>query len=433
MRDGVRRPMKRRRVGRLVRNAAALMLSSGGTAVLGVAFWGIAAHLASASVIGRTSAEIAAMALLANLAQLSFGAVFERFLPVAGTKTRSFILRAYALCTSLAFVAAVIYVSSGFAERFLPSTLAWRTVFVASVVMWTIFVLQDSALTGLRAAKWVPLENIFFALAKMALLPAFLALSAGQGIFLAWTSPVAITIIAVSWYLFGRRIPDHERYSTRVGNLPRTSEIMTLALAHYATFLLSMFTPAIVTLIVIQRLGAVMNAYYYLPALIASGATYFLWNIATSFLVEASSEPYAVRRHAKTTILTGAAVLGPIVVLGVVFASPLLRIFGAPYATHGTTLLRMLLLALPGSAVTILFTSFAWLDRRLWWMVARSLVSAGAYFTIVFSLIGRYELAAIGWASLGSSLLQGIFFLPVLIRRYRASTNSAPPDVVSVS
>ena len=433
MHDAVRGSMSHPRVGRLVRNAAALMLSSGGTAVLGVVFWGFAAHLASASVIGRTSAEIAAMALLANLAQLSFGAVFERFLPVAGRQTRSFVLRAYVLCTSIAFVAALIYVASGFAERFLPATFAWRSVFVVSVVMWTIFVLQDSALTGLRAAKWVPLENIFFALAKMALLPAFLALSESQGIYLAWTSPVAITIVAVSWYLFGRRIPDHERYSAREGELPRVREIMTLALAHYATFLLSMFTPAIVTLIVIQRLGAVMSAYYYLPALIASGATYFLWNIATSFLVEASSEPYAVRRHAKTTILTGAAVLGPVVTVGVVFASPLLRVFGAPYATHGTTLLRMLLLALPGNAVTILFTAFAWLDRRLWWMVARSLASAGVYFALVVALIGRYELAAIGWASLGSSLLQGAFFLPVLVRRYRASTDSAPPEVTTLS
>lgn len=428
----VRRSMRRPHLGRLVRNAAALMLSSGGTAVLGVAFWGIAAHLAGPTVIGRTSAEIAAMALLANLAQLSFGAVFERFLPVAGAQTRAFVLRAYALCTSIAFIAAMIYVSVGFTDRFLPPTLAWRTIFVFSVVLWTIFVLQDSALTGLRAAKWVPLENIFFALAKMALLPAFLALSESQGIFLAWTSPVAITILAVSWYLFGRRIPDHERYSTRVGELPRTREIVTLALAHYATFLLSMFTPAIVTLIVIQRLGAVMSAYYYLPALIASGATYFLWNIATSFLVEASSEPHAVRRHATTTMLTGAAVLGPIVVFGVAFASTLLRLFGASYATHGTTLLRMLLLSLPGNAVTILFTSFAWLDRRLWWMVARSLVSAVVYFSLVLALIGRYRLAAIGWASLGSSLLQGVFFLPVLIRRYRATSNSAPPDVARV-
>jgi O-antigen/teichoic acid export membrane protein len=413
--------------GRLVRNAVALMLSSGGTAVLGVVFWGIAAHLANASTIGRTSAEIAAMVLLANLAQLSFGAVFERFLPVAGTQTRAFVVRAYALCTSIALVGALVYVGAGFADRFLPATLAWRATFVVSVVMWTIFVLQDSALTGLRAAKWVPLENIFFALAKMALLPAFLAISARQGIFLAWTSPVAITILAVSWYLFGRRIPDHETYSAHVAELPRMREILTLAFAHYATFLLSMFTPAIVTLIVIARLGAVMSAYYYLPALIASGATYFLWNIATSFLVEASSEPYAVRRHAKTTILTGLAVLGPVVVVGVTFAPVLLRVFGASYATHGTTLLRMLLLALPGNAVTILFTSFAWLDRRLWWMVARSLASAFVYFALLIALIGRYDLAAIGWASLGSSLVQGVFFLPVLIRRYRASTDSEPP------
>ncbi|HUX05514.1 MAG TPA: hypothetical protein VMV53_11510 [Acidimicrobiales bacterium] len=420
--------MVKLRAGRLVRNAIALMLSSGGTAVLGVVFWAIAARLASAQVIGRTSAEIAAMVLLANLSQLSFGVVFERFLPIAGVQTRSFVLRAYALCTSLALVSSVIYASSGLADRFLPPTLAWRGLFVTAVVLWTIFVLQDSALTGLRASKWVPLENIFFALAKLAVLPALLALSASQGIFLAWTAPVAVTIIAVTWYLFGRRIPDHETYSRPGEGLPSMREILVLAFAHYSTFLLSMFTPSIVTLIVIQRLGAVTSAYYYLPALIASGVTYFLWNIATSFLVEASSESYAVRRHARTTILTGVTVLTPIIVLGVVFAPLLLRVFGPEYATHGTTLLRMLLLALPGSAVTILYTSFAWLDKRLWWLVLRALSSAVIYFTLVLILIGRYGLVAIGVASLASSLLQGVFFLPALIRRYRRSSNSSPPS-----
>jgi O-antigen/teichoic acid export membrane protein len=417
--------LMRFRRGRLVHNAIALMISSGGTAVLGIVFWSIAAHVSDAAVVGRTSAEIAAMVLLANVAQLSFGAVFERFLPIAGAQTRAFVVRAYALCASLALAAALVYVTSGLADRFLPSTLAWRTFFVAAVVLWTIFVLQDSVLTGLRAAKWVPLENIFFAVAKLALLPAFLAASAAQGIFLAWTAPVAVTIIAVSWYLFGRRIPDHQVYSAPGEVLPAMRQILVLAFANYSTFLLSVFTPSIVTLIVIQRLGAVASAHYYLPALIASSLTYFLWNIEASFLVEASSEPGALRRHVKTTMLTGTAVLGPLITIGVVFAPLLLRIFGPTYATHGTTLLRMLLLALPGNAVAILYTAFAWLDRRLWWLVVRQLVSVVLYFAIVLALIGRLGLVAIGVASLSSSVVQGAFFLPIVIRRYRRLTMGA--------
>ena len=51
--------------------------------------------------------------------------------------------------------------------------------------------LQDSVLTGLRATRWVPVENILFSAAKIALLPVFLALSRELWrLFLAWTVPV---------------------------------------------------------------------------------------------------------------------------------------------------------------------------------------------------------------------------------------------------
>ena len=418
---------KRRWTGRLIQNAVALMVSSGGTAVLGVAFWGIAAHLAPARDVGRASAEIAAMVLLANLAQLSFGSIFERFLPVAGVRTRNFVIRAYVMCVMFAIVAATLYVTLGFAQRYLPSSMAWRSMFIFATMLWTIFVLQDSVLIGLRASRWVPVENILFALAKLAILPSLIAVAANQGIFLAWSAPVAGTIVAVTWYLFAKRIPDHQRLSPSSEGLPGTRELLLLAGAQYATLILSVFSTSIVTLIVIQRLGAVANAHYYVPAQIASGLSLFLLSIVRSFLVEASSEPHAVRYHAKVTIRALTVVVAPSVVVGVILAPWILGIFGSTYASHGTTLLRMLLLALPGAAITAFYTSFAWLDKRVWWMAIRQLVSAIIYFVVLLLLIGHFGILATGIASLVSSGLQGLFFLPISIRRYRQTTNYDAP------
>ena len=78
--------------GNLIQNAVALMVSSGGVAAFGVVFWATAAHLATTQEVGRASAEIAAMMLLANLAQLSFTTIFDRFLPVTGNLTRVFVM-----------------------------------------------------------------------------------------------------------------------------------------------------------------------------------------------------------------------------------------------------------------------------------------------------------------------------------------------------
>jgi hypothetical protein len=86
------------------------------------------------------------MMLLATLAQLSFGSSFERFLPVAGTQTRLFVQRAYVMCVTIALVITVAYEALGLSHSFLPASFGWRALFVAAVVMWTIFALQDSVL-----------------------------------------------------------------------------------------------------------------------------------------------------------------------------------------------------------------------------------------------------------------------------------------------
>jgi O-antigen/teichoic acid export membrane protein len=419
--------MRRPSVGSLMQNAVALIISGGGSAVVGVVFWGVAAHVGSTAAVGRTTAEIAAMTLLASLAQLSFGSSFERFLPIAGERTRSFVTRAYATCVSLALIIAIAYVSMGLGERFISPSFVWRALFVVAVVLWTIFALQDSVLVGLRATRWVPVENILYGLVKLAILPTFIMLSAREGIFIAWMTPVVVMVILVNWYLFVKRIPEHESLNPPSESLPSMRELVVLTGAQYASLLIGVLSSSVVILIVIQRLGAVANAYYYMPAQISSGVGLFLVSIDRSFLVEASSEPQNLRHHARVTLRAGIVVLVPSVVIGVIFAPEMLRIFGATYATHGTTLLRMLLLALPGSAITWFYASFAWIDRRVLWMVVRELVSTAVYFILIFTLIGHFGILAIGIASLVSSGLQGIFFLPILIRRYRMTPDYHSP------
>ena len=413
-----KRVWSRWRPGLLIQNAIALMISSGGTAVLGVVFWAVAAHLSTASALGRTAAEIAAMLLLATLAQLSYGSIFERFLPVAGEFTFNFVKRAYLLCTAFGLVLAAGYLALGFGRSFLPSSLGWKLLFVVAVVLWTIFALQDSVLIGLRASRWVAVENIAYSAVKMAFLPVSIAISATEGIFVAWTAPLILTIIAISWYLFRHRIPEHASTSVSTEALPSARNLIVLASAQYAALLSSVFLPSIVTLIVIQRLGAVANAHYYLPAMIANSLGMFSWGIVRSFLVEATNEPHALRLHANSAIRALLIVLVPSIVLGCIFAPYYLRIFGASYANQGTTLMRLLLISLLGTTVMVFYTAFAWIDKQVWWLTVRNVVSGIIYLVVIFALIGRFGINAIGIASLIYSGTTLLVFLPITIRRY---------------
>ncbi len=407
------------RPGTLIQNAIALMISSGGSAIVGVGFWIAAARLFSASQLGRATAEIAAMVLVSTLAQLSFGSIFERFLPVAGELTHGFVRRAYIVSTSFGLVLATLYLSLGFEHSFLAPSIGGRVFFVVAVVLWTVFALQDSVLIGLRASRWVAVENIAFGVAKLALLPVCLSLSASGGIFLAWTAPVVPAIIAVSWYLFQHRIPEHAATAASTEALPSTRRLLVLASAQYATLLSSVFLPSLVTLIFIDRLGPVANAHYYLPAMISTNLGLLCWGIVRSFLVEASSERHELRRHANSTIRALVVVLIPSVIVGYIFAPDYLRFFGDAYATQGTSLMRMLLVSLLGSTVMSFYSAFAWLDERVWWMTLRTAASSVIYIIMVYALIGHIGINAIGVATMFYSATTLVIFLPISIRRYR--------------
>jgi len=69
------------------RNTVFLMLSSGTNAVLGFAFWVLAARLYKPEDVGLASAAISAMSLLALFSSLGMGYGLIKFLPTSGEKS----------------------------------------------------------------------------------------------------------------------------------------------------------------------------------------------------------------------------------------------------------------------------------------------------------------------------------------------------------
>ena len=416
----------------LVRNALALMVSSMGSSGVGVIFWGVAAHLASVESIGRAAAELSAMSLLACLASLSLGSTFIRFLPVSGDQTRRLVARSYGACTFLALILALAYIGEGFGDRFLPTGIVWRALFVIVVAFWVVFVLQDAALTGLRATKWIPVENLLFGVAKLALLPLFIVVIPKQGIFLAWSAPVFFAVALVTRYLFRTRIPEHESASHGRSFLPSGKEIVSILAAQGATELVGITSTMLMPLIVISRLGASANGHFYLPWTIAGSFSLLIGNVLSSFLVEAAHDPSAIRLHVDRTVRLALLILVPVVIGGVALAPYLLTIFGATYAEHGTTLLRLFLLGLLGTAVTGFFTSFLWLERRMFVLTCRQLADAVVFLGTTLLLMGHFGLLAVGIASVVTEALQAVIFLPGAISRYRmvhSETGWNPGDV----
>ena len=422
----------RRSFSPLVSNARALMASSMGSSGIGIFFWVVAAHLASVESIGRALAEPSAMSLLASLATLSMGSTFIRLLPVSGDRTRQFVARSHGACTSLALVLALVYVAVGLGRRFLPTGIAWHVLFGVVVTFWVVFALQDAALTGLRATKWVPVENLLFGFAKLALLPLFMVLIPREGIFLVWSAPVFFAVALVTRYLFGTRIPAYESVSRDRSFLPSGREIASTLAAQGAAELVTIASVMLMPLIVISRLGASANGLSYLAWTIEGSFAVLLSNVLSSFLVDAAHDPSMIRLHVDPAVRLALLILVPGVAVAVALAPCLFRIFGATYAVRGTTLLRLLLLALPGTAVTGFFTSLLWLERRMLMLTCRQLANRTIFLGTTLLLVGHFGLLAVGIASLVTEALQTVISLPGAIDRYRLAhgeTGWKPRDV----
>ena len=202
----------------MLRNGYALIASATVTQVLGVAYWIVAARAAPAAVVGRNSAAISIMLFLAGVAELNLMSTLVRFLPTSGQRTARLIVSVYAASAAVAavlglgFLLVIPSVEPQLAFlRATPFLAAW---FVVSVVTGAIFVLQDSALTGVRAAPFVPLENTTFSLLKVAMLVPLVGLLPQSGIYVSWTAAVAVAVIPTNIYLFARAVPRHLKVHT---------------------------------------------------------------------------------------------------------------------------------------------------------------------------------------------------------------------------
>lgn len=410
---------------RIYTNAFALMISAAGSGLLGLLYWGIGAHLASQKSIGRAAGEIAAVTLLSTFAQLSFGSVFQRFLPRAAQKSRDLVVTGYATSVIAAVVIGIGYLALGFTDRFFPTTFEWSVLFIATVVFYTMFALQDSVLISLRRSRWVALENILFGVAKLALLIPLAGYELGQGVVLSWTIPLVATVIAVNWYIFRKRLPEHIRTSPISETLPSLKHMLSLSIPQFAGTVLSLFSTSIVSLIVIGKLGAVANAHYYLVAQVAITPGLFIWSISRLLIVEVSHEPQDQRRHVRQAIIAMSAVLVVGVGVGTVFARQILGIFGPAYANQGTTLLRLLLLSLPGTVVVATYAALAWIDGRVWALMVREGITLVVNLTIVLVLIRHHGINSVGYAALITSGIEFMLFLPTTLKRIRAVGSAA--------
>lgn len=353
----------------LVLNGYALVFSSGATSVLGFGYWILVARLYTEEAVGLNSAVLSAMFFLANVSQLNLAHALNRFVPAAGSQTQGLVLKSYLLSVVMAVVASVVFLVG--LEVWTPSLSGLRSSpaesiwFIFATVSWCLFVLQDSVLVGLRQAKWVPLENIVYALVKLVLV-IFLATALPEnGVFVSWTAPILLLTLPVNAFIFFWLIPTHARAASPHTKAINTGAMVRYVAGDYFSSLIWTATVALVPLLILERLGASASAHFYL----AWNITYALYlvsvNMGMSLVAEGSRDEVNLELYSYQTLKQILRLVVPAVTLIVVGAPLILQLYGENYAAEGSALLRLLSLSAIPYAVVFVYVSMVRVQRRI--------------------------------------------------------------------
>ena len=410
-------------------NALAMMVTTASTSVLGIAFWAAAAHYYTPAEVGRASVVLSTATMLAAFASLNLGNVYARFLPGAGPRSRQFVTAGYGITVVAAVLLGIGFLLVGPTAEMLV-TPGEHVLFPVLVVVLTIFLLQDFVLVALRAATWVTVENVAFAVVKLALLAALAGTTVGNGVVVAWGAPAAVAVGVIAPILYFRMLPDRQPLAGATGSLlPGRTELGRFFAAEHATGLAANVVPVLLPLIVLTNLGAEANAYYAVPWMISTALNLLVWNVASSFLVEASHDERAtgalIRRALRLSCAVGVG--GSVVV--VVSASWVLSVLGGAYATEGTTVLRLMAAAAPFTVIITTYTTLARIRRRMAQVVVVQLTSAAIVVSLAFLLVDGLGITGMGVAYLAGEAVVAVFVLVPLVRGYRLVS---PAPVVPV-
>ena len=415
--------------GALLRGARSLVANTAITSSLGLAFWVLAARLFSRETVGRDSVLLSVMVELSAICQLDMQSAILRFLPDLGGLSRAGLVCAYGLSGVLALVAGTVFVLvapdvAGNLE-FLRASPGLAVAFVGVLVLWGAFVLQDAALTAVRRAKFVAIENGTFGVLKLGALAVLAAAGSANGVFLAWVLPVAPLIVAVNVYLFGWGIPAHAEEhgakdigTTLLGKVGLRGATRFLA-GDYIASVLGQASVTMLPLLAIAILGASESAYLAIPLGVALAFDTLASGAGGALVVESTLQR---EKQASLARLFVYRVGGPLFAgaLVVALAAPIVLLpFGGGYAAHGASVLRLLIGA---SALRVVLSTFV-AEARARGKVGRLVVMQLLIFVGVVAsaipLADAYGVQGLAAAWLAGNLLGCVYAVPIIVKNLR--------------
>ncbi len=422
----------------LYRSSYALIITTIATSLCGAGYWAIATRIYPAAEVGRVSAAVSMMILLSGVAQFNLIATLPRLLPHAGAGTKRLVVMSYLASAAMAIVISGTFSAAAVHWHWMGGFLngSWYLApwFVMAVTAWCVFTLQDSVLTGLREAVWVPIENAGFSIAKIALLVAFSGMAAHVGLFASWTIPMLVTLVPVNALIMRKLIPRHVRRTSTTATGLSKLPLRKMIAADYFGGLCQLASTSLLPVIVAAHLGLAISGRFYAIWAVTIALDLLMSSLATSLTVEGSHDELELHTHLARTLKLGGAVLIPTAIAAGALAPLAVSVLAHSSDPSLTMLLRLVAAATVFRFVNIVALAVARVRKRTRLVIAVQVASCALILGGTLGLITSRGLVAVGWAYFGAQLLVAARTIPLVastLRRTAPKTRRALPEVTT--
>jgi len=386
----------------LHRNSVWLMLSIVIASCLGYAYWVAAARLFPSAQVGLATGLVSLMTVTATVANFGVATALVQRLPV-----RDNIDDWSTTLSGSVIGGAVLGVSSGAVVLVLVPVLSHRLavvqrdpvlalLFIVGTACCIVSMVLDFAFIAERNSRSTAIRGGIFGLIKIPLLivPVFV-LSGGRSttvIFASWVLAYAASCVIALTVMMPKLRPGFS--IRRRGAFAELRTNVRLLTGNYFTTLGTTLPLYILPVIVVTRLSATANAYFYITWMV--GGAFFMISsaIGSALYAEGSNDPAKIGSIARSSVRFTALLLTPAMLIVFATGKWILEIFGSAYSQNGTHLLWVLTLASIPDAITNLYVAVLRVRGRL--RAAGCLTMGMAIFTMVAAWIVAPSLKLVG-------------------------------------
>lgn len=397
----------------LIKNSYYLMGNTLINASVGFFFWIIAARLYSSYDIGLGSAIISSIGLLTLFSLFGFDISLIRFLP--SEKNKMDMINSCLFFSSLINLILVITFIIGLSIWspsliFLQSNLFFGFLFCFFAILNTLNYLQISIFVGLRSAKHSLFQSIpnFF---RILFLPILISIGT-LGIYSSFGLSYLIS------FLLGNRLISHiiPEYKIRL-SLKRNIvyKLFSYSLGNYIANIFINLTNFLLPLIVLNSVGANLNAYFYISWTFSSILLMIPFSISRSLLAEISYSKDTFYDNVKKSLSFSLLLLGGSLILILFLGKYLLLLFGKEYSLNSFEPLLIFSIASIPYAVNQIYITIKRLEKKIKPVIIIYLTISMITIIISYMFIKQYGLNIIGYAWLFSNSFIAIL---LIIKRF---------------